>query len=364
MDRCTFRDQTLDGKHMTFFSRKMHGSTPESAAKTREIMSLTQSHTQPNSMLSVNQIQHYNATARLMQHHWSCRSCTWSQWSSSSSGTTWLTRQWHGQMHLSTSNTRWQAHDLLQLQYAWESSCACSKAHDIMPLTQPLKQTQTQQQTARRSNTTQQCHCKIDATTQMQIMHVITMFIIILRHNLTHLSVTWTDAPFEIKHSMASTWPSLAAICMGVIPRLQQKRETSCPLLNLTQKNTTTDCPPIKQFETHHQFMVNAKMSEMMFSRLNTIWNSDMHNATHQSATSKFAFFETKYSMACAWPPLAAQWMVVELNLEQNLWHHTPCTISNKTRKHTPKSKDNTNIATSKWMKTWWRWSLCGSMCL
>ena len=39
----------------------------------------------------------------------------------------------------------------------------------------------------------------------MQIMHVITMVIIILRHNLTHLSVTWTEAPFEIKHSMAST---------------------------------------------------------------------------------------------------------------------------------------------------------------
>ena len=55
------------------------------------------------------------------------------------------------------------------------------------------------------SSTTQLHHCKIDATTQMlQIMHVITMVIIIPMHNLTHLSVTWTDAPFEIKHSIAS----------------------------------------------------------------------------------------------------------------------------------------------------------------
>ncbi len=74
----------------------------------------------------ITQTQHNNATARLMQLHW-CRSCTWSLWSSSSSGTTWLTCQWHGQMHLSRSSTRWQMHAPSKLQYAWESSRACSE---------------------------------------------------------------------------------------------------------------------------------------------------------------------------------------------------------------------------------------------
>ncbi len=46
----------------------------------------------------------------------------------------------------------------------------------------------------------------IDATTQMlQIKHVITMVIIILRHKVTHLSAASKFAFFEIKHSMAST---------------------------------------------------------------------------------------------------------------------------------------------------------------
>ena len=39
----------------------------------------------------------------------------------------------------------------------------------------------------------------------LQIMHVITMVIIIPMHNLTHSLVTSRLAFFEIKHSMAST---------------------------------------------------------------------------------------------------------------------------------------------------------------
>ncbi len=68
IEACIFWDQALDGKHMTFFSRKMHGSPPVSAAKTWDIMPLIQplKQTQTQQQYLVNQTN-YTVTLWRMQ---------------------------------------------------------------------------------------------------------------------------------------------------------------------------------------------------------------------------------------------------------------------------------------------------------